>query len=119
MGVHVRDRGSGSSVCTRCKGEDEISPPQLQTTHCISQSSLSICEGPLAVKAMVWVAVERIHASGWGMLYNGPVGSAWHLLYMAAVVVVLDYAHDAWFYFTHRLLHWRPLYCHVHYIHHK
>jgi Delta7-sterol 5-desaturase len=41
------------------------------------------------------------------------------VLYCCAVVCVLDYAHDGWFYWTHRLLHWRPLYKHVHYIHHK
>lgn len=34
-------------------------------------------------------------------------------------IIVLDYVHDAWFYWTHRLLHWRPLYKHVHYMHHK
>lgn len=41
------------------------------------------------------------------------------VLYMLACIVALDYAHDAWFYWTHRVLHWGPLYRHVHYIHHK
>ncbi len=40
-------------------------------------------------------------------------------LYCVLVVGVLDALHDAWFYWTHRLLHWGPLYKHVHYIHHK
>lgn len=39
-------------------------------------------------------------------------------LYMLLTVVALDYLHDAWFYWTHRLLHWRPLYVHVHAPHH-
>lgn len=39
--------------------------------------------------------------------------------YMALSVVALDYLHDAWFYWGHRLLHWRPLYKHVHAIHHE
>lgn len=38
---------------------------------------------------------------------------------MVLVVLLLDYLHDAWFYVTHRFLHWKPLYRHVHYIHHK
>lgn len=39
--------------------------------------------------------------------------------YLLLCVVALDYLHDSWFYWTHRLLHWRPIYKHVHYIHHK
>jgi Delta7-sterol 5-desaturase len=38
---------------------------------------------------------------------------------MVLTVVALDYLHDAWFYWTHRLLHWKPLYRHVHYLHHR
>ena len=41
------------------------------------------------------------------------------VLYMLATVVSLDYLHDAWFYWTHRLLHWQPLYRSVHHIHHE
>ncbi|KAG1671699.1 hypothetical protein FOA52_007491 [Chlamydomonas sp. UWO 241] len=75
--------------------------------------------GPLAVKAAVWTLVEWMHAHGWGQLYDGPIASPWHVAYCLLVIGVLDYLHDAWFYATHRLLHWRPLYRHVHYIHHK
>ncbi len=41
------------------------------------------------------------------------------VLYMLATVVALDYLHDTWFYWTHRLLHWQPLYRSVHHIHHQ
>ena len=41
------------------------------------------------------------------------------VLYVVATVAALDVLHDAWFYWTHRLLHWRPLYRHVHHIHHR
>ena len=41
------------------------------------------------------------------------------VLYMLATVVSLDYLHDTWFYWTHRLLHWQPLYRSVHHIHHQ
>jgi sterol desaturase/sphingolipid hydroxylase (fatty acid hydroxylase superfamily) len=40
------------------------------------------------------------------------------VLYMVLTVVALDYLHDAWFYWTHRLLHCRPLYARVHALHH-
>ena len=38
---------------------------------------------------------------------------------MAVTVVALDYLHDAWFYWTHRLLHCKLLYTRVHAIHHR
>ena len=40
-------------------------------------------------------------------------------IYMLLTVVALDYLHDAWFYWTHRMLHWKPLYMAVHLPHHK
>lgn len=40
-------------------------------------------------------------------------------LYLIFTIVVLDFLHDAWFYWTHRLLHWKPLYRHVHHLHHR
>ncbi len=39
--------------------------------------------------------------------------------YLAASVAALDYFHDAWFYWTHRALHSRWLFRHVHYLHHR
>ena len=33
--------------------------------------------------------------------------------------MLLDYLHDAWFYWTHRLLHQKWMYRYVHYIHHR
>lgn len=39
--------------------------------------------------------------------------------YMVGTLVALDYLHDTWFYWTHRALHWRPLYANIHYMHHQ
>ena len=41
------------------------------------------------------------------------------VLYIVASMGALDYLHDAWFYWTHRLLHARLLYKHVHSVHHR
>jgi sterol desaturase/sphingolipid hydroxylase (fatty acid hydroxylase superfamily) len=41
------------------------------------------------------------------------------VVYMLGCVAALDLLHDAWFYWTHRLLHWRPLYKYVHWEHHR
>ena len=40
-------------------------------------------------------------------------------VYLAGSVAALDYFHDAWFYWTHRALHSRLLFRHVHYLHHR
>uniref|UniRef100_A0A7S3VH27 Fatty acid hydroxylase domain-containing protein n=1 Tax=Dunaliella tertiolecta TaxID=3047 RepID=A0A7S3VH27_DUNTE len=75
--------------------------------------------GPMAVKAAIWVIVEEMHARGWNLLYTSPINTLPHVLYCSLVVGLLDYLHDSWFYWTHRMLHWGPLYKHIHYIHHK
>jgi sterol desaturase/sphingolipid hydroxylase (fatty acid hydroxylase superfamily) len=72
----------------------------------------------LLVKAGVWTLVEQLQQRGYTKLYTGWPPDAWQALYMLLSVVALDYLHDAWFYWTHRLLHWRPLYIHVHALHH-
>lgn len=74
--------------------------------------------GPLAVKAGIWALVEQLYQRGYTRLYTGWPPNAWQAAYMLLAVVILDYLHDAWFYWTHRLLHWKPLYVHVHAVHH-
>ena len=76
--------------------------------------------GPIAVKAAVWAVCEHMQQRGISLLYTNrhPFAPA-HVLYMLACVLVLDVAHDAWFYWTHRLLHHKWLYRHVHYMHHQ
>jgi len=39
--------------------------------------------------------------------------------YLAVSLALMILLHDAYFYWTHRLLHWRPLYRLVHYVHHR
>ena len=122
----------------------------MQLLTCLS------CTGPIAVKALVLTLVERLHANGWGMLYDGLPGDVtqvstfqpqpsvppqrrsegleYHrriknlpessvspspqVAYIVATIVALDYLHDSWFYWTHRWLHSRLLYKHIHAIHH-
>uniref|UniRef100_A0A7S1SZN5 Fatty acid hydroxylase domain-containing protein n=1 Tax=Tetraselmis chuii TaxID=63592 RepID=A0A7S1SZN5_9CHLO len=75
--------------------------------------------GPLAVKAGYWKLIEELHAHDYGLMYDTEVRTVPQILYAILTIVTLDYLHDAWFYWTHRLLHWRPLYKHVHYMHHQ
>lgn len=75
--------------------------------------------GPLLIKAGVWTLVEHLHRRGLARLYDGWPVNAQQAAYMLVTVVALDYLHDAWFYWTHRLLHWKPMYMHVHLPHHR
>jgi sterol desaturase/sphingolipid hydroxylase (fatty acid hydroxylase superfamily) len=42
----------------------------------------------------------------------------YHPLYWLLTIVILDILHDSWFYWTHRFLHWKPIYTNIHIIHH-
>lgn len=82
--------------------------------------------GPLLVKAGIWTLVEYMHfykqqypsrtISNMVQLHNG---SGCSLLGIATTVFILDVLHDAWFYWTHRLLHSKFLYRWVHKMHHE
>jgi len=39
--------------------------------------------------------------------------------YFVAIPIFLVFLHDAYFYFTHRLMHWEKFYKKVHYLHHR
>ena len=93
--------------------------------YCIDRGGFAsgrnnLCTGPIVVKAGVWTVCEWLHTTGWSQFYDSKEPkSIRHILYVLACVLIMDYLHDAWFYWTHRLLHWKPLYRHVHYVHHK
>ncbi|MDF3818635.1 sterol desaturase family protein [Leptospira sp. 96542] len=45
----------------------------------------------------------------------GDKGWVYFLINLAALIL----CHDAYFYFTHRLMHWKPIFPYVHRVHHK
>jgi lathosterol oxidase len=75
--------------------------------------------GPIAVKAAVLTVVEALQARGIGWLYTAWPDTPAKWAYLVFTVAALDYAHDTWFYWTHRLLHSKALYSSVHVMHHR
>lgn len=68
------------------------------------------------VFALTGTAIAAGVAAGWFRIYLeiGDNGFAWLVISTAAIIV----AHDAWFYWLHRLLHHRRLWRRMHRLHH-
>eukprot|EP01025_Chloroclados_australasicus_P053070 TRINITY_DN6208_c1_g3_i1.p1 TRINITY_DN6208_c1_g3~~TRINITY_DN6208_c1_g3_i1.p1 ORF type:complete len:319 (-),score=15.95 TRINITY_DN6208_c1_g3_i1:391-1299(-) len=75
--------------------------------------------GPIGVKAAVWTVVEKLHNAGFGLTYLGSTNTFSDWSYILLTIITLDYLHDTWFYWTHRLLHLGWMYKHVHHVHHQ
>ncbi len=63
------------------------------------------------------LAVAAIIAAGYEIVYRDPLERGWaHFIFSTAALIVL---HDAWFYWTHRLIHHPKLFRRLHREHHK
>ena len=77
------------------------------------------------INSMVTVAIFSANGAliyagvrcGWALIYADPARHG-HL-YLAVSLVILVVSHDAWFYWTHRLMHHRRLFRKVHLKHHR
>jgi sterol desaturase/sphingolipid hydroxylase (fatty acid hydroxylase superfamily) len=56
------------------------------------------------------------HRLGWSHIYFKISKYGW--AYLCFSLVVLIFVHDTWFYWTHRLMHWKPLFPFFHRVHH-
>jgi lathosterol oxidase len=70
----------------------------------------------LAVFALVGVLVFVMWRAGVTKMYLRIADHGWGWLALSSVLLI--FAHDAYFYWTHRLMHWKPLFPLVHRIHH-
>lgn len=70
----------------------------------------------LAVFSLVGVLVFLMHRAGWAKFYFDISSRGWG--YFVFSTVALIFAHDAYFYWTHRLMHWKPLFPLFHRVHH-
>jgi sterol desaturase/sphingolipid hydroxylase (fatty acid hydroxylase superfamily) len=72
-----------------------------------------------AVGCTVWTSYEALylwgHANGWLPYMSWSI----HPIYCTAWLLLLPLVREFHFYFTHRAIHWKPLYKYVHYLHHK
>lgn len=67
--------------------------------------------------ACIGYATDWLIREGYSQLYTD--WSHWTYFYLPVSLVAVFFVQDAYFYWTHRLLHWKPLYHRVHSWHHR
>jgi Delta7-sterol 5-desaturase len=89
--------------------EREAPPASIRREILYSLSSIVIF-------AIVGLLVHFMAWQGWTKLYIriGQYGWGYFWLSFGAMIVI----HDTWFYWTHRLMHWKPLFPLMHRVHH-
>jgi Delta7-sterol 5-desaturase len=71
----------------------------------------------MAVFAAIGLLATILDRLGWTRLYFRIDHYGW--LYFFFSIAALIFLHDTWFYWTHRLMHWRPLFRLAHRVHHQ
>lgn len=69
------------------------------------------------VFSAVGTALVFAQRAGLTRIYLSAAERGW--VYFSASMVLAIMVHDAYFYWTHRLLHWQPLYRVAHHVHHR
>ena len=116
-GLHLRlytFRGQGSKYKFNPKWLHEKNPTFLWGNQLRDNIFWSIASG-----CTVWTAYEVLMMWAYA---NGMIPYVdWETqpVYFALLLTALMMWHRTHFYFTHRLIHWKPLYRSAHYLHHK
>jgi sterol desaturase/sphingolipid hydroxylase (fatty acid hydroxylase superfamily) len=71
----------------------------------------------VVIFSAIGLSLVYAHRAGLTRIYEGVATHGWP--YLVASVLVAIVAHDAYFYWTHRLLHWGPLFRLAHHVHHR
>lgn len=87
-----------------------VTTPQLRRELLLSLATLGVF-------MVMDVAVAALYTGGYTRIYTEIEEKGWAWFAVSIVVAVL--IHDAYFYWIHRLMHWGPLYRHVHAAHHR
>lgn len=57
------------------------------------------------------------HKLGWTHIYSRIGRHGWPYFWFSLVALI--FLHDTWFYWTHRMMHWKPLFPYFHRVHHQ
>ncbi|MBR31498.1 MAG: sterol desaturase [Spirochaetaceae bacterium] len=69
------------------------------------------------VFGLVGVFMFEATRNGWTRIYRDVGDFGWPYFFVSLLGTIL--LHDAYFYWTHRLMHWKKIFKHVHLVHHR
>ena len=94
-----------------------------------AKSSRSFLFGNQVYDNIFWTSVGGLVWSSYEVLFMWACANHWlpnvyvkwsaHPVYGVAWLLAIPFWREFHFYWVHRLIHWKPLYKHVHYLHHK
>jgi len=90
----------------------EKSPPKGQIRRELLASMRTVCIFAANGTIIVWGAGQGIF-----QIYTDIEQFGWTYLAMTTIILIL--LHDAWFYWTHRIFHYPPIFRHFHRLHHQ
>jgi sterol desaturase/sphingolipid hydroxylase (fatty acid hydroxylase superfamily) len=70
----------------------------------------------VAIFALVGLGIHHLAWQGWTKLYLRIAEHGWRYFWFSLLVMIV--VHDTWFYWTHRVMHWPPLFRVMHRVHH-
>src|SRR5437868_3648097 len=70
-----------------------------------------------AIFACAGVLTLELDRLGWLRMYFPVSRYGWPYLWFSLAALI--FIHDTWFYWTHRLMHWKPLFRVMHAVHHQ
>jgi len=101
-------RRSPRRLLSRRLGPGPASPRQARREVLYSMVSLVIF-------GLVGLLMYVLAQAGWSRFYvDDRYGAMWFVLSIPVMLVM----HDTYFYWTHRFMHWKPVFKHVHRVHH-
>jgi sterol desaturase/sphingolipid hydroxylase (fatty acid hydroxylase superfamily) len=80
-------------------------------------SEIAYSLSTVVIFSAIGLSLVYAQQAGLTRIYLNVTDRGW--TYFCASIAVAILLHDAYFYWTHRLLHWRPLYRLAHHVHHR
>jgi sterol desaturase/sphingolipid hydroxylase (fatty acid hydroxylase superfamily) len=80
------------------------------------QRDIRYSVGSAVIFALVGLLTRKLAMHGWTKLYLDIDRHGWGYFWLSVGVMIS--IHDTWFYWTHRFMHWRPVFPIFHRVHH-